>query len=104
MAPGRPAHSPGDLEDLSQKKDGKTDPGIKKQYQLIVKLAKAADVIVGAGDPDREGQLLIDEVLETCKLPKSKQILRYWASAVDDASVKKALNNLQPNNSKSLSA
>lgn len=83
-----------------KKKDGKTDPGIKKQYQLIVKLAKAADVIVGAGDPDREGQLLIDEVLETCKLPKSKQILRYWASAVDDASVKKALNNLQPNNSK----
>ncbi|MDY6377031.1 MAG: DNA topoisomerase 3 [Succinivibrionaceae bacterium] len=83
-----------------KKKDGKTDPGIKKQYQLIVKLTKAADVIVGAGDPDREGQLLIDEVLETCKLPKSKQILRYWASAVDDASVKKALNNLQPNNSK----
>ena len=80
-----------------RKKDGKTDPGVKKQYDLIKKLVKAADVIVGAGDPDREGQLLIDEVLETCRLPKSKQVLRYWASAVDDASVKKALNNLQPN-------
>lgn len=81
-----------------KQKDGKTDPGVKKQYQLIVKLAKAADVIVGAGDPDREGQLLIDEVLETCKLPKTKKILRYWASAIDDASVRKALNSLQPNN------
>ena len=57
-------------------------------------------MIVGAGDPDREGQLLIDEVLERCKLPKSKQVLRYWASAIDDASVRKALNNLQPNDSK----
>ena len=83
-----------------RKKDGKTDPGVKKQYDLIKKLVKAADVIVGAGDPDREGQLLIDEVLETCRLPKSKQVLRYWASAIDDASVRKALNNLQPNDSK----
>lgn len=83
-----------------RKKDGKTDPGVKKQYDLIKKLVKAADVIVGAGDPDREGQLLIDEVLETCRLTKSKQVLRYWASAVDDASVRKALNNLQPNNLK----
>ena len=83
-----------------RKKDGKTDPGVKKQYDLIKKLVKTADVIVGAGDPDREGQLLIDEVLETCRLPKSKQVLRYWASAVDDASVRKALNNLQPNDSK----
>ena len=36
----------------------------KKQFNIIKDLVKKADTIVNAGDPDREGQLLIDEVLE----------------------------------------
>ena len=36
----------------------------KKQLTIIGKLLKEADEIVNAGDPDREGQLLVDEVLE----------------------------------------
>ena len=36
----------------------------KKQFTVIKKLVETADEIVNCGDPDREGQLLIDEVLE----------------------------------------
>ncbi|STY61221.1 DNA topoisomerase 3 [Mannheimia haemolytica] len=33
-----------------------------KQFKVVEKLIKKADVLVNAGDPDREGQLLVDEV------------------------------------------
>lgn len=35
-----------------------------KQFAVIKKLVKEADEIINGGDPDREGQLLVDEVLE----------------------------------------
>lgn len=35
----------------------------KEQFQVVKSLIKEADLIVHAGDPDREGQLLVDEVL-----------------------------------------
>jgi DNA topoisomerase-3 len=42
----------------------------KKQLAVIGKLLKEAKEIVNAGDPDREGQLLVDEVLEHFKSSK----------------------------------
>ena len=33
-----------------------------KQFAIIKKLVKEADEIINGGDPDREGQLLVDEV------------------------------------------
>ena len=35
----------------------------KKQFQIVKDLIKKADEIVNAGDPGREGQLIVDEVL-----------------------------------------
>ncbi|TEA79481.1 DNA topoisomerase III [Allopusillimonas ginsengisoli] len=70
-------------------------PDAKKQLAIIKKLLAEAGQIVNAGDPDREGQLLVDEVIEHFKC--SKPVLRYWASAQDAASVKKALADLRPN-------
>ena len=35
----------------------------KEQYSIIKELMKQATTIINVGDPDREGQLLIDEVL-----------------------------------------
>jgi len=70
-------------------------PDAKQQLAVIKKLLSQADVVVNAGDPDREGQLLVDEVLEHFNW--TGKTLRYWASAQDPASVKKALSDLQPN-------
>ena len=67
----------------------------KKQFKIIGSLLKKCDQVVGAGDPDREGQLLIDEVLE--HYGNKKPVLRYWVSAQDSESVRKGLKNLQPN-------
>lgn len=68
----------------------------KKQLKIIQRLIKECDVIVNAGDPDREGQLLVDELLEYYHV--TQPVMRYWANAADEASVRAAINNLQPNN------
>jgi len=39
-------------------------PSAKEQFEYIKSVLKTADVVVNGGDPDREGQLLIDEILE----------------------------------------
>ncbi len=38
----------------------------KAQFKVIQRLLKDTTVVIHAGDPDREGQLLIDEILEFC--------------------------------------
>ncbi|TOK86620.1 toprim domain-containing protein, partial [Vibrio parahaemolyticus] len=38
-------------------------PDTKSQLQTVLNFIKKADTIVHAGDPDDEGQLLVDEVL-----------------------------------------
>lgn len=73
----------------------KPDKGVKKQYSTIKKLLAKSASVVNAGDPDREGCLLIDEILVKCKYKKPVQ--RFWASAIDPASIRKALANLKPN-------
>ena len=40
------------------------DASCAKQFAIVKGLIAQADEIVHAGDPDREGQLLIDEVLD----------------------------------------
>ncbi|QNT77589.1 DNA topoisomerase 3 [Entomobacter blattae] len=66
-----------------------------KQFKIIRDLLKQVKIVVHAGDPDREGQLLVDEVLEYCRF--KGVIKRYWASAQDKASVRKALSHLEDN-------
>ena len=67
----------------------------KKQFYVIKNLIKKADEIVHAGDPDREGQLLVDELLDF--LDNKKPVKRIFLNALDDKSVKFALQNLQDN-------
>ena len=73
----------------------KGDAGAKKQLSAIGKLLKTATSVVNAGDPDREGQLLVDEVLE--HFHNRKPVERFWVSAVDPASIRKGLNKLFDN-------
>lgn len=73
----------------------KAKPKTTAQLKIIGKLLKEAKLVVNAGDPDREGQLLVDEVLEHFfyKGPVS----RVWLASLDDRSVKKALGSLSDN-------
>jgi len=73
----------------------KKDKGVKKQLSIIKKLVASCTSIVNAGDPDREGQLLIDEVLEDFN--NKKKVERIWLASLDEKSVKKAIENLKSN-------
>lgn len=67
----------------------------KKQLAVIGKQLRRATEIVNAGDPDREGQLLVDEVLE--HFGNSKPVRRFWVSAQDAVSVQRGLAALKDN-------
>lgn len=73
----------------------KNDPGIiAKVEEIRLQLAQCLYVI-HLGDPDREGQLLVDELLDY--LGNTKPVQRVWLNAIDDKVIEKALNNLKPN-------
>lgn len=69
--------------------------GKGKQLKIIKSLVTQATEVVNAGDPDREGQLLVDEVLEY--VGYKGKVTRYWQSAMDSVSVKRALNSIVDN-------
>lgn len=67
----------------------------KEQIQIIGKLLKDSKEVLHAGDPDREGQRIVDAVLEhfSNKLP----VKRLWLQGQDDTSVIRALQSLHEN-------
>lgn len=67
----------------------------KKQLKVIGSLIKEASVVVNAGDPDREGQLLVDDVL--LHFNCNKPVKRFWVSSQDSVSVQRGLNALKSN-------
>lgn len=67
----------------------------KKQLNIIGKLIKEADEIVNAGDADREGQLLVDEVLE--HFNNISPVLRFWVAAHDSTSLQRGLKEMKSN-------
>ena len=75
----------------------KVKPSAKKQYNIVKKLAQEADVIVNAGDPDREGQLLVDELLNHVGVLQEKKIERILLNALDETSIREALKEIRPN-------
>jgi len=75
----------------------KVKPDAKKQYKIVSALAKEADEIVHAGDPDREGQLLVDELLAHIGVLKTKPVKRILLNALDVKSVQEALKHIRPN-------
>ncbi|QIA76805.1 DNA topoisomerase III [Rodentibacter caecimuris] len=67
----------------------------KKQYSIVIKLIKQAQLVVIATDIDREGETIARELLDLAKF--RGQIKRLWLSALDDASIRKALGTLKNN-------
>lgn len=73
----------------------KVDEKCKQQFAVIKKLIGEADEIVNAGDPDREGQLLIDEILDY--VGNTKPVKRILLNALDEKSIRGALRYLRDN-------
>lgn len=69
--------------------------GKETHTQTVINLIKKADVIIHAGDPDDEGQLLVEELLEYTG--NIKPVKRLLINDNTDAAVKKALSQLKDN-------
>lgn len=65
------------------------------QFKAIRELLKNAREVIHGGDPDREGQLLVDEILHFCKY--TGPVKRLLANAKDNDSLRRAFNNLEDN-------
>ena len=71
----------------------------RSQLTVLRKLVKQADEIIHAGDPDREGQLLVDEVIDFLKVSaqKKKNIKRLLISDLNLPAVQRSLASMQSN-------
>jgi DNA topoisomerase-3 len=67
----------------------------RRQISAIRDLLKQCTEVIHAGDPGREGQLIVDEVLDFCN--NRKPVQRLSLNALDKTSVMRALASLQPN-------
>jgi DNA topoisomerase-3 len=70
-----------------------------KQFSVVKQLIKEADVLVNMGDPDRVGQILVDEVIHYAGISKAKReaTQRCLVNDMNPAAIQKALNDLRPN-------
>lgn len=64
------------------------------QFRIVRQLIAKATELVIATDADREGEMIAREILELCGYHGPVQ--RLWLSALNDASIRKALGALRP--------
>lgn len=77
-----------------RKKDGKDDPGAKKQLEIIKKLFDEATEIIVATDAGREGELIFRYIYYYLKC--KKPFKRLWISSQTDEAIKEGFRNLKP--------
>ena len=73
----------------------KCDPQKVDQFKAIKGLLEKCDTVVNVGDPDREGQLLIDEML--IFLRYKGQVKRLLLPGLDKVNVTRAFKNMKDN-------
>ncbi|MFJ5483778.1 DNA topoisomerase III [Pectobacterium actinidiae] len=71
-------------------------PKTASQFKAVKDLLGKATELVIATDADREGELIAREIIELCGY--RGPIQRLWLSALNDASIRKALAALKPSN------
>lgn len=78
----------------------KSDAGIRKRYELIKQLIARndVDVIVNAGDSDREGEVLINIVVYNIfnELRRKKTVTRIWLEEQTEQTIRKELRHQRP--------
>ena len=65
-----------------------------KQFKVIQGLLKQCGEVVVSTDADREGETIGREILDACAY--QGRVSRLWLSALDDASIRKALGDIRP--------
>ncbi|KKA10031.1 DNA topoisomerase III [Pseudomonas ogarae] len=68
-------------------------PKTAAQFKVIKRLLSEASTVIIATDADREGEMIARELLELCNYPGPVQ--RLWLSALNEASICKALSSLK---------
>ncbi|KMM83189.1 DNA topoisomerase-3 [Pseudomonas taetrolens] len=83
-----------DLPIIPEKWKMRVKPKTASQFKAVKRLLGEASELVIATDADREGEMIARELLDHCRY--RGPIQRLWLSALDDASIRKALANLKP--------
>ena len=88
-----------DLPIVPEKWQLQPKPSVTKQLNVIKRLLGDAEEVIHAGDPDREGQLLVDEVLDYLQLApeKRQQVQRCLINDLNPQAVERAINRLRAN-------
>ena len=68
-------------------------PKTAAQFKVIKRLLSDATTVIIATDADREGEMIARELLELCRYRGPVQ--RLWLSALNEASIRKALSSLK---------
>ena len=68
-------------------------PKTAAQFKVIERLLSDATTVIIATDADREGEMIARELLELCRYRGPVQ--RLWLSALNEASIRKALSSLK---------
>ncbi|NAO28876.1 DNA topoisomerase III [Pseudomonas syringae pv. dysoxyli] len=68
-------------------------PKTAAQFKVIKRLLSEAASVIIATDADREGEMIARELLELCKY--RGRVQRLWLSALNEASIRKALSSLK---------
>ncbi len=84
----------GDLPIIPERWKMQVKPKTASQFKAVKRLLGEASELVIATDADREGEMIARELVEHCRY--RGQIQRLWLSALDDASIRKALATLKP--------
>ncbi len=83
-----------DLPIIPERWKMRVKPKTAGQFKAVKRLLGEADELVIATDADREGEMIARELVEHCRY--RGPIQRLWLSALDDASIRKALAALKP--------
>ncbi|MEX3556875.1 MAG: DNA topoisomerase [Burkholderia sp.] len=94
-ANGKPRWDRAHLPVLPGPTEFKLRPTERQFLPAIRKLLGACRTVVHAGDPDREGQLVVDEILE--EMGNRKPVKRFLSSGLDEISVRAGLAAMRDN-------
>ena len=83
-----------DLPIIPEKWKMRVKPKTASQFKAVKRLLGEASELVIATDADREGEMIARELVDHCRY--RGPIQRLWLSALDDASIRKALAALKP--------
>lgn len=98
MYPKEWRHEPTTAYTPDRKVDKEKTKAILGQVNACKALLRQADIVVNAGDPEREGQLLVDELMRFHNWdPFNDRTMRFWSQSLTENEVIKNITNMFPN-------